>query len=155
MDVHSKPTNISTYALPTTCYPRKSINNTPHGIALWLRRIFDSDEKFKHRSEEYKNYLIARDYHPGLVDKQFQKVERKLRRNARKRKTKRKGVTKVKFTKLLILAYPVLKVLLKNPFTIYIQMKFQKRYFLIKSFLLFKNVKKPKGNGGIFFIPQA
>ena len=49
------------------CLPRKSINNIPHGIALRLRLICDSDEKFKHRSEEYKNYLIARDYHPGLV----------------------------------------------------------------------------------------
>ena len=47
------------------CLARKSINNIPHGIALRLRRICDSDEKFKHRSEEYKNYLIARDYHPG------------------------------------------------------------------------------------------
>ena len=73
VDVHSKLTNSFTYALPTTCYPRKSINNIPHGTALQLRRISVSNEKFKHRSEEYKNYLIARDYHPGLVDKQFQK----------------------------------------------------------------------------------
>ena len=41
--------------------------------------MLKSDEKFKHRSEEYKNYLIARDYHPGLVDKQFQKVEMRSR----------------------------------------------------------------------------
>ena len=46
-DVYSKPTNSFTYVLPTTCYPRKSINNIPHGIALRLRRICDSDEKFK------------------------------------------------------------------------------------------------------------
>ena len=115
MDVHSKPTNISTYALPTTCYPRKSINNTPHGIALWLRRIFDSDEKFKHRSEEYKNYLIARDYHPGLVDKQFQKVERTLRHNARKRNTKRKEVSKVKFTTTFNPGLPSIEGLIKKP----------------------------------------
>ena len=43
-------------------------------IALRLRRICDSDEIFKHRSEEYKNYLIARDYHPGLVDS-FKKLK--------------------------------------------------------------------------------
>ena len=71
MDVHSKPNNSFTYVLPTTCYSRKSINKIPHGIALTLRRICDSDKKFKHHSEEYKNYLIARDYHPRLVDKQF------------------------------------------------------------------------------------
>ena len=90
VDVHSKPTNRLPYVLPTTRYPRKSINNNPHGIALRLRRICDSDEKFKHRSEEYKNYLIARDYHPGLVDKQFQKVEMMSRHYARKGNTKRK-----------------------------------------------------------------
>ena len=44
-----------TYVLPTRCYPRESINNIPHGIALRLRRICDSDGKFKHRSQEYKN----------------------------------------------------------------------------------------------------
>ena len=55
VDVHSKPTNSFMYVLPTTSYPRKSINNNPHVIALQLRRICDSDEKFKHRSEEYKN----------------------------------------------------------------------------------------------------
>ena len=65
VDVHSNPTNSSTYVLPATCYPRKSVNNIPHIIALRLRRICDSDEKFKYRSEEYKNYFIARDYHPG------------------------------------------------------------------------------------------
>ena len=97
VDVHSKPTNSFMYVLPTTCYPRKSINNIPHGIALRLRRICDSDEKFKHRSEEYMNYFIAIDYHPGLVDKQFRKVEMMSRHNARKRNTKRKEVSKVRF----------------------------------------------------------
>ena len=90
VDVHSKPTNCFSYVLPTTCYPRKSINNIPHGIALRLRRICDSDEKFKHRSEEFKNYLIVRDYHPELVDTQFRKVEMTSRHNARKKNKKEK-----------------------------------------------------------------
>ena len=37
-----------------------------------------------------RNYLIARDYHPWLVDQQFQKVEMTSRQNARKKNTKRK-----------------------------------------------------------------
>ena len=90
VDVHSKPANSFTYASPTTFYSRKSINNISHGIALRLKRICGSDEKSKHWSEEYKNYLIERDCHPGLVDKQFQKVERTSRHNARKRNTKKK-----------------------------------------------------------------
>ena len=75
VDVHFKLTNSFTYVLLTTCYPRKSISNIGHSAALRLRRRCDSDEKFKHRSEEYKDCLIARDYHPGLVKKQFKKVE--------------------------------------------------------------------------------
>ena len=63
MDVHAKPTNNFTYILPNTCHPRKSINKIPHAISL---------------SEEYNNYLIAKDYHPGSVDKQFQKVYKNL-----------------------------------------------------------------------------
>ena len=102
VDVHSKHTN------------RKSINNIPHGIALQLSRICDLDEKFKHQREEYKNYLIARDYHSGLVDKQFQKVERTSRNNARKRNTKRKEVSKVKFITTFNPALPSIEGIIRK-----------------------------------------
>ena len=46
VDVFAKPTNSFTYVLPSTCYPKKNINNVPKGIALRLRRICDTDEKF-------------------------------------------------------------------------------------------------------------
>ena len=71
VDVYCKPINSFKYVLPTTYYPRKIINNIPHGTALRFRQICDSDGKFKHHSEEYQNYLITKDYHPGLVDKHF------------------------------------------------------------------------------------
>ena len=44
--VFSKPTNSFTYILPSTCYPNRNIRNVPKGIALRLRRICDSDEKY-------------------------------------------------------------------------------------------------------------
>ena len=72
VDVYAKPTNSFTYVLPSTCYPKKSINKVPKGIALRLRRICDSDEKFDIRSSEYQNYLIARDNNPTLVKKQLE-----------------------------------------------------------------------------------
>ena len=50
------------YALPSTCHPKKSINNAPKGIALRLKKICDTDEKFDIRCSEYQKYLIARDY---------------------------------------------------------------------------------------------
>ena len=51
-----KTTNSFTFVQPSTCYPRKSINNVPRGIALRLRRICDTDEKFESRANEYKQY---------------------------------------------------------------------------------------------------
>ena len=55
VDVYAKPTNSFTYVLPLTCYPKKSINKVPKGIALRLRRICDSDGKFDIRNSEHQN----------------------------------------------------------------------------------------------------
>ena len=75
----------------TSCYPRKSINNIPRGITLPLRWICDTDEKFNSRSIEYKNYLIARDYKPSIVNKHFAHVSILSRQQARQECTNRKG----------------------------------------------------------------
>ena len=77
-------------------HPRKSINNIPYGIAVRCRQICDSDEKVEHQSEGYKNCLVARDYHPGLLEKQFHKVKITSRHNVKKKYTK-KEVSKVTF----------------------------------------------------------
>ena len=77
--------------LPTSCYPRKSINNIPRGVALRLRRICDTDEKFNSRSIEYKNYFIARDYKPSIVNKQFAYVSTLSRQQDRQKSTNRRS----------------------------------------------------------------
>ena len=87
VDGFAKPTNSFTYVLPISCYPRKSINNIPRGIALRLRRICDTDEKFNSRSIEYKNYLIGRDYKPSIVKKRFPHVPTLSRQQARQKST--------------------------------------------------------------------
>ena len=69
--MYAKPTNSFTYVLPSTCYPLKSINKVPKGIALILRRICDSDEKFDIRSSEYQNHPIVGDYDRNLVKNSF------------------------------------------------------------------------------------
>ena len=76
VDVYSKPTNSFTYVLPSTCYPMKNINKVPQGIALRLRRICDTTEKYESRADEYKNYLLARDYKPSLVDEKLKKISK-------------------------------------------------------------------------------
>ena len=121
---------------------REKYRNITHSIALRLRRICDSDKKFKHRSEEHDNYLIARAYHSGLVGKQLQNVEMTSRHNARKKNTKRKEVCHIKFITIFNPALPSIGGLIENTFTIYIQIKFLKRSFQIISFLLFMNVTK-------------
>ena len=97
VDVYSKPTNIFTYVLPSTCYPVKSTNKVPQGIALRLRRICDTTEKYESRADEYKNYLLARDYKPSLVDEKFKKISKISREDARKSKSKTNQVIKIKF----------------------------------------------------------
>ena len=91
VNVFAKPSNSVTYVLLTSCYPRKSINNIPRGIALRLRRICDTDEKFNSRSIEYKNYLIARDYKPSIVNKHFARVSTLSRQQVRQKSTDRKS----------------------------------------------------------------
>ena len=85
---------------------------------------------------------MARDDHPRLGDKQFQKVEMTSRHNDRKKNTKRKEVRKVKFIAAFNPASPSIEGLIRNKFTIYIQMKFSKSPFQVKSFLLLKIVTK-------------
>ena len=63
-----------------------NIENIPKGVALCLRRICDSDEKFEKHSAEYQNYLIARDYKAGRVKKFFSDIKNLTREEARKPK---------------------------------------------------------------------
>ena len=95
-DVYSKPFNAFTYVFPKTCYPSRNINKIPEGIASRLRHIFELDEKYEKRSNEYQNYLIARNYSTSLVVKQFQKVTQISHDNARKPHHKVLGTDSVK-----------------------------------------------------------
>ena len=88
VDIFSKATNSFTYVLPSTCFPKTNIENIPKCVALRLRRICDSYSKFEKRSTEYQKYLIARDYKPSKVKKQFSDVRNISREEARRSKTK-------------------------------------------------------------------
>ena len=86
VDLFAKTTNSFTHVLPSTCFPEKSIENVPKGVALQLRRICDSDDKFDERSVQYQKYLVARDYKPSQVKKQFSDVRDISREEARRPK---------------------------------------------------------------------
>ena len=84
--IFAKATNSFTYVLPSTCFPKNSIENISKGVALPLRRICDSDDKFEERSVQYQKYLVARDYKPSKVKKQFSDVRNISREEARRPK---------------------------------------------------------------------
>ena len=86
VDVFAKDTDSFTYVLPSTCFIKNNIENIPKSVASHLRRICNSDEKFEKHSAEYQNYLIARDYKPGKVKKQFSDIKKLTREEARKPK---------------------------------------------------------------------
>ena len=114
VDVFSKPTNSFTYVLPSTCYPKRNIKNVPKGIALRVRRICDTDEKFDQRSEEYQRYLIARDYNPNSVKKQFADVKNLSRSEARLSKIKANEVRNLNFFTTYNPRLPDVDVLIKR-----------------------------------------
>ena len=83
--------------MPSTCYRMKNIKKVPQGIALRPQRICDRTKKYKSRADEYKNYLLASDYKPFLVDKQFKKIGQISKEDARKSKPKTDQVRNIKF----------------------------------------------------------
>ena len=97
VDVFSKPTNSFTYVMSSTWYPTNNISNVPREIALRLKRICDSDEKFAVRSNEYKNYLIAREDKPKVAEKHFSESSKLSRAEARQTKPKQQTNDRVLF----------------------------------------------------------
>ena len=55
VDVFAKATNSFTYVPPSICFPKNSIENVPEGVALRLRRICDSDDKFEYTVSSIRN----------------------------------------------------------------------------------------------------
>ena len=71
VEIFVKATNSFTYVLPSTCFLKSIIENVPRCVALRLRGICDSDDKFEERSVQYQKYLVLRDYKPSNVKKKL------------------------------------------------------------------------------------
>ena len=56
LDVFPKDIDSFTYVLPSLCFPKNNIERIRKGVALRLRRIFKSNEKFENYFAEYQNY---------------------------------------------------------------------------------------------------
>ena len=69
VSIFAKDTESFTNVLPSTCFPKNNIENTPKGTPLCLGKICDFDEKSEKHGAEYQNYLMVRNYKPGKVKK--------------------------------------------------------------------------------------
>ena len=114
VDIYSKPTNSFAYALPSTCYSYKDIQNVPKGIALGLWHICDTDGKYNQRSSKYENYHIGREYNPTLVKKQFEEVGKMTRTQRRASKPKQNQVRKINFFTSYNPSLPCMSTLIKK-----------------------------------------
>ena len=113
--VFLKPTNSLPQVLPSTCYPNRSIiKNVPKVIALRLRKISDSDEKYGERSREYQKHLIARDYEPRSVKMQFEEVKKLSRSYAGIPKVKSNQVKKLNLFTTYNASMPNMDTLVKK-----------------------------------------
>ena len=133
VDVYAKSTNSFSYTTPKTCYPNNNICNIPRGIAFRLKRICDDDEIFEKRSSEYQNYLIARDYKPSIVKKQFSEVKKNTRAEAWQKQTKQDKVSDLKFITTYNPALPNIHNIIQNNLSLLHTDENMKKIFTFKS----------------------
>ena len=100
----------------------KNIKKVPQGIALRPQRICDITEKYESRADEYKNYLLASDYKPSLVDEQFKKISQISREDARKSKPKTNQVSNITFVTKCNPMLPKIDGISKSTFQLYTMM---------------------------------
>ena len=83
--VYSKPTDAHLY-LHAKSYPKaSSIRRIQKGVALRLRRICSTDNKYPSKSIKYQDYLNRRGYDPKSVHDTFEKISKITRNDARKK----------------------------------------------------------------------
>ena len=79
-----------------------------------LRRICDSDDKFEERSVHYQKYLVARDYKPSKVKKQFSDVRNISRKETRRPKNSNNFLALCKLTTQYNPLVPNIKTIIKK-----------------------------------------
>ena len=102
------------YKLPSTRYLKTNIGNMPKVVTLRLRRICDSDMYIEKRNAEYQKYLIARDYKPSKVKKQFSDIRNISREQANRPKIKSNFSTTRNFIREYNPMLPNIKTIFKK-----------------------------------------
>ena len=90
-DLFKKPTAVNQYLLPSSCHPFHITNNIPFSLAYRILRICSSNDDFKHHLESLRQDLIARNYHPKVIEDAFEKVCKISRKEALKKVERKKN----------------------------------------------------------------
>ena len=56
------------YLLPSSCPPPHHHQNIPFSLALRINRVCSLTEDRENRCQELREYLINRNYQPGMID---------------------------------------------------------------------------------------
>ena len=75
LDLFKKPTDRNMYLLPSSCHPPHQHENVPYGLAMRINRICNTQESRQNRFSELKDFLINREYRPGMVDAAINKAK--------------------------------------------------------------------------------
>ena len=68
VDLYRKPTDQNQYLLTSSCHPASQTDNIPFSLSLRIVRICSEPETRDQRLKEMKEFLMARNYRPGMVD---------------------------------------------------------------------------------------
>ena len=66
--MHSKSSDTHAYLLPTSCHPTHICKNIPKGVMKRVRRNCSEDDTRVATYDEYKQYLLQRDYNEVFID---------------------------------------------------------------------------------------
>ena len=72
------------YLLAQSCHKKSSIRGIQKGVALRLRHICGTDNKYSPKSIKYQDYLTRGGHDPKTVDDTFEKISKITRSDARK-----------------------------------------------------------------------
>ena len=90
LDLYNKTTDRNMYFLPTSCHPPHQQENIPFSLAMRINQICTFPETRDERLAEMKEWLLKRDYRPGLVDGAINKARNIPRNIALKKVVKTK-----------------------------------------------------------------
>ena len=73
--MYSKPSDSHAYLLPTSCHPAHICKNIPQGVLKRVRRNCSEEETRLETYQEYKQYLLQRDYSLELIEEAIKLAE--------------------------------------------------------------------------------